>query len=98
MATHMSAKEARDKFSEVLNRVYYQHEPIIVERQGKPMAVVVSIADFERYQQLTKERFFQAVDRIQARNTAHDPAEVLREVTEAVNEVRQQTSDDEQGA
>jgi prevent-host-death family protein len=46
MARRMSAKEARDRFGEVLNRAYYQREPIIVERQGKPVAVVVSPADW----------------------------------------------------
>ena len=96
MATRMSAKEARDKFSDVLNRAYYQHEPIIVERQGKPMAVVVSVADFERYQRLVKERFFQVVDRVQTRNGAYDLDEVLGDVTEAVDEVRHDMH--EQGA
>jgi prevent-host-death family protein len=91
MATHMSAKDARDQFSDVLNRVYYQREPIVVERQGKPMAVVVSLADFERYQQLAKERFFQAVDQVQARTAGHDPEEVLRDVSEAVDDVRRDT-------
>jgi prevent-host-death family protein len=87
----MSAKDARDQFSDVLNRVYYQREPIIVERQGKPMVVVVSLADFERYQQLAKEHFFQAVDQVQARTVGHDPDEVLRDVSEAVDEVRRDT-------
>lgn len=91
VVTRMSAKEARDRFSGVLNRAYYQRESIIVERQGKPVAVVLSVADFERYQQLAREQFFGAVDRIQARNAAHDPDEVLRDVTEAVDEVRQET-------
>jgi len=91
MATHMSAKDVRDQFSDVLNRVYYQREPIVVVRQGKPMAVVVSLADFERYQQLAKERFFQTVDQVQARTGGHDPEEALREVSEAIDEVRRDT-------
>jgi len=90
MAIHMSAKDARDSFSDVLNRAYYQHESIIVERQGRPMAVVVSVADFERYQQLAKERFFQVADRVQSHNAAHDPDDVFRDVTEAVEEVRRE--------
>ncbi len=93
MPTHMSAKEARDKFSEVLNRAYYQREAMFVERQGKAVAVVVSPADFERYQQLARERFFQVVDRVQERNAAQDPDEVLRDVTEAVDEVRLEAYD-----
>lgn len=93
VATRMTAEEARDRFGEVLNRAYYQREPIIVERQGKPVAVVVSPADFERYQQLARDRFFQVVDRVQDRNAAHDPDEVLRDVTEAVDEVRREAYD-----
>lgn len=96
MVTRMSAKEARDNFSDVLNRAYYQQEPIVVERQGKPVAVVISLEEYEqyrRYKELAKERFFQVVDRIQERNADKDPDEVYRDVTVAVEEVRQEAYD-----
>lgn len=90
LTVRMSAKEARDKFSDVLGRAYYKDEPTIIEKQGKPMAVVVSPADFARYQKLAKERFFAVVDQIQERNRDLDPDEVYRDVTEVVEEVREE--------
>jgi prevent-host-death family protein len=86
----MSSKDARANFADLLGLVYYTKEPVIVEKKGKPVAVVVNPADFEEYKQLAKERFFQTVREIQERNSDEDPDEVLRDVTEAVEEVRQE--------
>jgi prevent-host-death family protein len=89
----MSAKEARTRFTDVLGRAYYRGEPTIVEKQGKPVAVVISPEDYERYQRLAKERFFQVVRQIQEDNKDKDPDEVYRDVTEAVEEVRREMYD-----
>lgn len=86
----MSVGAARSKFADVVNTVYYRNEPILVERDGKPMAVLVSPEQWDRYQQLAKDRFFAAVDTLQHRNTGADPAEVERMVTAAVEEVRRE--------
>lgn len=93
VVTRMSAKEARTKFTDVLGRAYYRGEPTIVEKQGKPVAVVISHEEYEqykRYKESAKQRFFQTVDRIQARNIDKDPDDVYRDVTAAVEEVRQE--------
>jgi prevent-host-death family protein len=86
----MSTKEARASFADLLGLVYYTKEPVIVEKKGKPVAVVVNPTDFEEYQQLSKERFFQTVRKIQEQNSDKDPDEVRRDVTQAVEEVRQE--------
>jgi prevent-host-death family protein len=86
----MSTKDARANFADLLGLVYYTKEPVIVEKKGKPVAVVVNPTDFEEYQQLAKERFFKTVRETQERNSDKDPDEVLRDVTEAVEEVRQE--------
>lgn len=90
VAIRMSAKEARTNFTDVLGRAYYKGEPTIVEKQGKAVAVVISPTDYERYQKLAKERFFQVVRQIQEDNKDKDPEEVYRDVTEAVEEVRRE--------
>jgi prevent-host-death family protein len=86
----MSTKEARANFADLLGLVYYTKEPVIVERKGKPVAVVINPTDFEEFQQLAKERLFQTIREIQERNADKDPDDVLRDVTEAVEEVRQE--------
>ena len=90
MPKRLAVKDARANFSDVLSQVYYGQEPVIVERKGKPVAVLISPEQWERYQQQTKERLFEAIDRLQERNRDVDPAEVERDVTEAVEEVRRE--------
>ena len=86
----ISAKDARNNFSDLLGSVRYSGEPVIVEKKGRPFAVMVSPEDFERFQQLAKEQFFETVREVQQDNKDADPSEVLRDVTEAVEAVRQE--------
>jgi|CryGeyDrversion2_2_1046609.scaffolds.fasta_scaffold186746_2 prevent-host-death family protein len=44
----MSAKEARNSFSDLLGVVYYSKKTVIVEKRGKPVAVVISPEDYKR--------------------------------------------------
>jgi len=41
----VTASEARDGFSELVNRVEYGGERIVVTRHGKPIAALVSASD-----------------------------------------------------
>jgi prevent-host-death family protein len=84
-----SAQEARQNLADILGMVYYGKESVIVEKRGRTVAVVISPEDYEILQR-EKERAFAAVDRVQARNAELDPDEVLRDVTETVEEVRKE--------
>lgn len=68
MIKRMSAKEARDRFAEVLGQVHYGKDTVIVEKQGKPMVAVI---DVEWYNRLTEswDEPFKVLDRIRAKNT-----------------------------
>jgi len=83
----MSSKEAREHFSDLLGSVYYTKEPVIVEKKGKPVAVVISPEQYEAIQK-EEQRLWHVVDQIRARNVDTDPDEVLRDVTAVVEEVR----------
>lgn len=48
MVTVVGAHEAKTGLADILNRVAYRGERIIVERRGKPIAAVVSIEDLQR--------------------------------------------------
>ena len=43
----MAASKARTQFAEVLNRVAYGGERVILERHGKPAVALVSLEDLE---------------------------------------------------
>ena len=85
----MSSKEARANFSELLGSVYYTKEPVIVEKKGKPYAVLISPEQFARLEQV-RERAWAAIDQLRERNEDKDPDEVLRDVTDVVEQVRQE--------
>lgn len=42
MTNTLSASVARDSFSEILNRVQFAGEEFIIEKQGKPTAIITS--------------------------------------------------------
>jgi prevent-host-death family protein len=51
----MSVVEARRSFSEVIARVAFGKERIIVERKGKPLAVLIGIEDLHRLEALDRD-------------------------------------------
>ena len=101
MVKRMSSRDARANFAELLGLVYYTHEPVIVEKKGKPVAVLISPTEFERLQQereAQREQAWQAVRRVQEANRDKDPDEVERNVTAAVEEVRQEQYEQERAS
>ena len=42
----VSATEAKNRFGDLLHRVVYDHEPVLIERNGRPMAVLVDIDQY----------------------------------------------------
>jgi antitoxin YefM len=45
----ISSKELGNILAETLDRVVKDHEPVIVVRDGKPSAVILSLDDFKSY-------------------------------------------------
>ena len=62
----------------------YRKEPVIVEKKGRPFAVVINPESFESYKKAAKDRFFEVIEETQQDNRSVDPDEVLKDVTEAV--------------
>lgn len=55
-ALTFSAREARANFAEILNQASYGKEPVIITRQGKNIAVVLSFGDYEKYMKLIHQK------------------------------------------
>ena len=53
MVEHIGAREARNDFSDLMGRVHYGGQTVIVERSGKPMVAVIPV---DVYQRLIAER------------------------------------------
>jgi len=96
-ARRMAAKEARAKFADVLGSVYYRNEPVIIEKNGKEVAVVISPWQWAALQQFDAAAW-ERIARMQEHNDDKDPDEVLADVTAVVEEVRQEMYDERQRA
>jgi prevent-host-death family protein len=91
MTNVVSVTQTRDNLSEILGRVKFGEEIITIEKKGKPYAVIISPEQYEAYQKAAKEKLFAVVEKIQSRNAQYSEEEVMKDVTEAVEEVRQET-------
>jgi prevent-host-death family protein len=89
----VSATEARVHFGETLRRVVENHETVLVERAGTPVAAIIPLAEYERLvadrdQRAWREalaRAAQARGRVEAElegRALPAPEEILRRVRE----------------
>ena len=52
MATTISTAEARKNFADIVNKVAYGKEPVVLTRRGQKIAALVSIDELELLQQI----------------------------------------------
>jgi len=90
MAKRISAKDARAQFSEILGRVHFGKETVIVEKQGKPMAAIIDIDLYELWQE-EREARFGVLDEIRSKSRGKRPEEIENDVAKAVSEIRAST-------
>ena len=88
MTIVVGAREARQRFADLLGRVGYGGEIAIVERSGKPMVALIPV---ELYEQLVAEREarFQVLDRIRSKLPEIPGEEVEEDVSQAINALRE---------
>ena len=88
MTIVVGAREARQRFADLLGRVGYGGEIAIVERSGKPMVALIPV---ELYEQLVAEREarFQILDRIRSKLPEIPGEEVEKDVSQAIDALRE---------
>ncbi len=86
----IKASDARQHWSELLNRVFKGETRALVEKSGIPVAAVISAADFERLQQLESQRRerFKALEETWEAFADLPPDKVEQAVANAIAEVR----------
>jgi prevent-host-death family protein len=67
--------KAREEFGSVVDRVAYSKRPVLLERRGKPLAVIVPLEDYRMLEILLEEE----EDRIDIRESR----KALREIAKA---------------
>ncbi|MET8669326.1 type II toxin-antitoxin system Phd/YefM family antitoxin [Streptomyces tendae] len=71
MAYEIPVTQARAELADLINRVVYGGERVVVTRHGKPLVALVSAADLERLEEIQDSPDGQVVTSVA---TVHDPA------------------------
>lgn len=90
MKRTVTALDARRRLGELLESVYLRGDEVIIERAGKPMAVVIPA---ERYATLerNREQMWDFIEKAQAGNDGLADADVAALVESAIADVRQES-------
>jgi prevent-host-death family protein len=83
----LSAVDARKRLGEILEGVYYRGDEVVIERAGKPMAVVIS-ADLYESLERNRDRFFELIEKNWQENKALSFEEIEQEIAGAVRQAR----------
>ena len=70
----MTASAAREEFAEVLNRVAYGKERIVLHRHGKPLVAIIPVEDLQLLERLIEEEE-DRIDVEEARRILADPTD-----------------------
>ncbi|MGI8925087.1 MAG: type II toxin-antitoxin system Phd/YefM family antitoxin [Tepidiformaceae bacterium] len=91
MRRTVTALDARRRLGELLESVYHRGDEVIIERAGKPMAVVIPAARYEAMER-NRERLFAMIDQVHERNK-DAPVEIIQaDVDEAIAKIRKQAA------
>ena len=82
----MGVTEAREKFSNIVERVQYQGDSYVISRYGKPAAAVVPVAVYETWQR-QRDEFFDLIRNLH-KEANLSPQEADRLAKEAVAAIR----------
>ncbi len=85
MTKDLTALKMRGNLGEILEEVYYKGQEFIIKRGKKPMAVLISLDEFEnlRKQRKTDMAIFDKI-----RSKIHSSASIKKDVEEAMKAVR----------
>lgn len=95
MTRRVSMREAGAQFSELVEAILSTREPVVVERDGVPVVVIVTPEQWQALER-TYRRAWARIDELRARNAHLDPDGVLADVTAEVEAVRQEMHEERQ--
>jgi prevent-host-death family protein len=90
MAKTVSAMEVRNRLGDLLSRASYAGEQFIIERRGKPVAVLMGIEEYQRYLALREAAPSVALEDAEAVGRANDLTvdKALAVIQKALQEVK----------
>ena len=88
MTRTISSQEASQKLEELLDDLAERDDVAIVERNGDPVAVVISIESYRQLIESQAERDWRIIDRLRDRNRTVDRIQAAQDIEETIAEVR----------
>ena len=85
----LSAGDARKRLGEILEGVYYRGDEVVIERAGKPMAVVIPAGLYESLER-NRGRLLELIEKNWERNKDVPFEEIEKDIAGAIREVRAQ--------
>lgn len=76
--THLPATKAREQFAEIVNRVSYRGERVILERRGKRVAALIPVEDLDLLEALEDRYDVEAARAALAEKGANVPWKKLK--------------------
>lgn len=96
MVQTLSLKNVRDQLSDLISRVAYGDQKVIITKFGKPVAALVTFEDYERIlnpaKRFSKEEWdkgFILMDKARKNTKNYPPKEVEQTIDQTIREVRQ---------
>lgn len=93
----VTVADARKHFSELMAQVAYLHKRIVVERRGKPMAVIISVEDLAQLEGLPhdaesiRQQRLAALERAKVlRQKQREQGTVLTDSVDLINQLREE--------
>ena len=74
MTTIVSTTKAREEFAEIISKVYYAGDRYIIEKQGKPVAMISAITDEYKSKLKGGNDFLLGLTKIKLKNGPKDLA------------------------
>lgn len=87
MITEISAVKFRQNLGEMLNQVQYRHDSVVINKDGKPVAVLVDAALFGRIRRM-QSRFDALSERLAAGYADLPEEQGLAEIDAAIRKER----------
>lgn len=87
MLQPISIAQARNNFSDLLGEAYYGGRRFLIEKLGKPFAVVIGIEDYKQLE-AARDYFFQKILAQRGKNKTISSSQVDKDVNQAISAIR----------
>ena len=95
MTQTIPLKNVREQLSDLVSRVTYGDQKVVITKFGKPVAALVTFDDYEKLMNPAKrftkdewEKGFEFIDKARANSKKYPKVEVEQAIDRAVSEVR----------